>query len=154
MTADPAEIAAAAAKAVAVALEELAFMPVDSVPSAERSSLETPCKWAKVEASGGDGTVQSFAVIIPESLLAQVATTVLGVSEDEVGQAVLRDTVAELANMGCGSLMRTLAGDSTFSLGLPVVGDGEGPSEFDGAGMLREQLEVNGTRMDMIIERR
>jgi hypothetical protein len=152
MTSCPQNLSETALRAIATALEELAFLPVEPVPSLERTALEKPTKWAKVDAHGGGEAVRSFAVVMPESLVAQVAATVLGISEDEVGQPELRDTIAEIANMGCGSLMRMLAEETTFGLGLPVGGDGDVLSEPAGAGILREQLEVNGIRMDVVIE--
>jgi hypothetical protein len=135
------------AQAAAAALEELAFLVVERVPPGERVSLGADVHWANVTAEGGG--IRWVSIVMPVGLVAKIAAIVLDIPEDAVGEPELRDITGEVANTVCGALLRNIAAGAPFSIGLPVVG--HGARELDVATCGREQLEVDGMRMEVMV---
>jgi hypothetical protein len=68
---------------------------------------------------------EPFAVAVSSDRAgcAAIASSMLGIPEDDLDLAMIDDVLRELANMTAGQLKRELAGEQT--LGLPKIQDGE-----------------------------
>jgi len=107
---------------VATVLEETAFSPV---AACDQPSMDcSPTIVAAVPFSGGvSGTL---GLTVPRSLAKVIASNMLGCDEDELTEEQLRDTIGEVGNIICGSLLRRLGYTAREeSVGPPVVKDAD-----------------------------
>ncbi|MBI5544580.1 MAG: chemotaxis protein CheX [Deltaproteobacteria bacterium] len=109
-----------ARKAIANALEELAFMSVDAPP--ENPAAGERC-WAAIGAMGVP--FGKLVVEAPVAMARRLAATALGVEETAISDSQALDALAEATNTACGQLARGFS--ESFDLGLPEKGSGALP---------------------------
>ncbi|MFA7330158.1 MAG: chemotaxis protein CheX [Candidatus Delongbacteria bacterium] len=126
------------ARALEETLEQLAFMLVEEQEESCQAAAGSLC-WARLELlSPLPGLL---GVEMSPDLAARLLQMVTG---DESGrEALLLDTVAELANTVAGRFLnRRLGGGTEFQLGLPLAGRGELPDS--GLVWQRQSYQVDG----------
>lgn len=104
------------------ALERTAFVLVDPCESDETA---TATHFARIQFTGPtNGTI---TVSASDGFLRELASSLLGIESDEIEiESEGLDAIRELANILGGSVLNDIGGqDSTFSLGLPELVEGD-----------------------------
>ena len=104
-------------------LETMFFMSIDfDVPltknpdDALRNEAATACRL------GFSGPLSGcFFLVIPETLLLDMAVNFMGLEPDEIGAPQLEGTIKELVNMIAGNTFSTLNNQVEFQLALPEL---------------------------------
>ena len=122
---------------VSTALERTAFVLVDPADEDAEASF-TPARRSSLQLNGSDWT-GVITLTADEGFLCELASSLLGVDEDEVElEEQGQDVILELANILAGSVSLLLGGDKThIGLGLPELQDTTTPTpDADASTML------------------
>jgi len=122
------QFAAAMHQAVSETFENMAFLAVEPVSSAERQEVDILVASLLMH----DPCQGEFRLLMPRDLLLQVAEALFALPVEELNDQLIEDTLSELLNTIAGRFLNEVLPGSVYQLGLPEQEDpAEGP--LDGA---------------------
>ncbi|MGA1823962.1 MAG: chemotaxis protein CheX [bacterium] len=109
-------------------LENMAFMEVMECDTIVMPHDIPNLAWCSLLVK--DPVLGEFKLFMPKNLNLKIAEAVYGLSDEELTDQILDDTLGELLNTIAGSFFKkVLSDDQTFTLGLPVIASLEKENE-------------------------